>query len=58
MSSQESISDLVEKHRQLELLIQQELQSPSYSDLRIMELKREKLRIKDQMSTLESNQVH
>lgn len=58
MSTPESISDLAEKHRQLELLIQQELQSPSYSDLRIMELKREKLRIKDQISVLESKHVH
>ena len=58
MPSQENISELTEKHRQLELLIQQELQSPSFSDLRIMELKREKLRIKDQISTLEIKQVH
>ncbi len=53
MSLQGHIGELVAKHRALEVKIKEELAHPSSDDLKIAELKRKKLRIKDQLSSLE-----
>ena len=52
------LAELSEKHRLLEMRIQEELASPSADDLRINRLKKEKLRIKDEMAKLKGNGQH
>jgi hypothetical protein len=46
------IAELEEKHQKLKAEIQEELQHPGCSSLHLTELKREKLRIKDQLESL------
>ncbi len=53
MAMQEHLTELSEKHRKLELAIEEELQHPSCDILRINALKKQKLRIKDKMTMLE-----
>ncbi len=52
------LAELSEKHRSLELKIQEELARPSADELQISRLKKEKLRIKDEMIKLQSNSRH
>jgi hypothetical protein len=49
------LAELSEKHRTLERQIEEELARPGADDLTISKLKKEKLRIKDQMSKLQSS---
>lgn len=49
------LAELTEKHRQLERKIEEELARPGADDLQISRLKKEKLRIKDEMSKLQGN---
>ena len=42
------------KHRALETKIQQEMNAPGYNDLTIAELKRRKLKLKDEINRLEA----
>ncbi|HJU31488.1 MAG TPA: DUF465 domain-containing protein [Hyphomicrobiaceae bacterium] len=49
------LAELSEKHRTLELKIQEELARPGSDDLQINRLKKEKLRIKDEMNKLQGN---
>lgn len=49
------VDELSGKHRALDKLIQEELSHPSSDDLRIAELKRQKLIIKDRLAKLRSN---
>lgn len=46
------VSELSDKHRALEKQIEHELARPSSDDLIIAQLKREKLRIKDELARL------
>jgi hypothetical protein len=48
------IAELSEKHRLLERKIQEEQARPGSDDLQIMQLKKEKLKIKEEMARLES----
>ena len=52
------LAELSEKHRLLEMKIQEELARPSADDLQISQLKKEKLRIKDEMAKLKGNGRH
>jgi hypothetical protein len=52
------LAELSEKHRLLEMQIQEELARPSADDLQISQLKKEKLRIKDEMAKLRGNGRH
>ena len=52
------LAELSEKHRMLEMKIQEELARPSADDLQINRLKKEKLRIKDEMAKLKGNGRH
>jgi hypothetical protein len=52
------LAELSEKHRLLEMRIQEELARPSTDDLQINRLKKEKLRIKDEMTKLNSSDRH
>ena len=49
------LAELSEKHRMLEMRIQEELARPGADDLQINRLKKEKLRIKEEMTKLQGN---
>jgi hypothetical protein len=52
------LSELSERHRSLEQRIQEEMARPSADELQVSRLKKEKLRIKDEMLKLKSNSRH
>ncbi len=52
------LAELSEQHRLLEQKIREELARPSADDLQISQLKKEKLRIKDEILKLQSNSRH
>jgi hypothetical protein len=52
------LAELSEKHRSLERQIEEELNRPGADDLQISRLKKEKLKIKDEMTKLESRTRH
>ncbi len=52
MSLQAHISELEAKHKALKEEIEEELAHPSSDDLHIAELKRQKLRLKDEIARL------
>lgn len=54
MSLQAHLSELTAKHKALETEIAEELAHPGSDDLHIAELKRKKLRIKDEIARLEA----
>jgi hypothetical protein len=54
MSLQSHLSELTAKHKALELQIEEELSHLSSDDLAIAELKRKKLKLKDEISRLEA----
>jgi hypothetical protein len=56
MSVQEHIEALRSKHLDLKQEIEQENQRPHPDDLHIAELKRQKLRIKDEITQLETEE--
>ena len=47
------LAELSEKHRLLERKLQEEMARPGADDLQISRLKKEKLKIKDEMSKLQ-----
>lgn len=47
------LARLSEKHRQLELKIREEMARPGADDIQIVQWKREKLKLKDQIAKLE-----
>lgn len=52
MAVEAHIAELSSKHQKLEKEIREELQHPGADDLRIAELKRQKLRLKDEIERL------
>jgi hypothetical protein len=52
MALEAHLAELTVKHQKLEERIREELQHPSSDDLTITELKREKLRLKDEIERL------
>ncbi len=52
------LAELSEKHRMLEMKIQEEMARPGGDDLQISRLKKEKLRIKEEMTKLQDNSQH
>jgi hypothetical protein len=54
MSLQTHLSELTAKHRALESQIEEELSHPGSDDLAITELKRKKLKLKDEITRLEA----
>jgi hypothetical protein len=52
------LAELSEKHRMLEQKIQEELSRPGSDDLQIIRLKKEKLKIKDELTKLEGPSRH
>jgi hypothetical protein len=58
MALQGHIQELSEKHKRIEQLIETELSHPDWDDVRVAALKKEKLRIKDELERLRSGTVH
>ena len=58
MAIEARIRELGARHQSLELAIQDELSRPSADDLRLKDLKRQKLRLKEELETLRAQQVH
>jgi len=54
MALQGTIEDLTEKHRKLEQLIAAEMAQPDWDETRVAALKKQKLRIKDELERLRS----
>ena len=52
------IAELSERHRTLDRKIEEELARPTVDDLRVVELKREKLRLKDELERLKHELSH
>jgi hypothetical protein len=55
MSLESRIKELSDRHKRLEAAIAAELKHPAGDDVRIHELKRKKLRLKDEIATLRTN---
>ncbi|MBN9532580.1 MAG: DUF465 domain-containing protein [Alphaproteobacteria bacterium] len=55
MALQGHIQELSEKHRKLEQLIESEMAHPVWDETRVAALKREKLRIKDELERLRTS---
>jgi len=58
MAQPAQVDELAAKHKALERMIQEEIERPGSSDLRIAELKRRKLQLKDQMNGLRAKTRH
>ena len=58
MSVQAHLGELAAKHKALEAELQDAMSHPASTDAEIAELKRKKLRIKDEMSKLEVQMQH
>jgi hypothetical protein len=58
MALQGHIQELSEKHRELEELIESEMAQPDWNEQRISALKKQKLRIKDELERLKSDSIH
>jgi len=58
MDMQEHLAELSAQHSRLEQLIKDELTHPSTNTLRLTDLKRQKLRIKDEIAQLERRRLH
>lgn len=54
MSMASHLSALEQKHRTLEQLIEDELSRPSADEVRVRELKRQKLKLKDEITRIRS----
>ncbi|MDH4384407.1 MAG: DUF465 domain-containing protein [Caulobacter sp.] len=54
MALEARLKELDNRHRKLDRTIETETNSPSTSDLRIRELKRQKLRLKEEIEGLKS----
>ncbi len=52
------IAELSERHRTLDRKIEEELARPTVDDLRIVDLKRQKLRLKDELERLKHEPSH
>jgi hypothetical protein len=55
MSLESRIKELSERHKRIEAAIAAEMKHPAGDDVRIHELKRKKLRLKDEIATLRTN---
>ena len=55
MAIEARIRELDARHQSLEQLIAEEMSHPSSDDLRVRELKRQKLKLKEEMESLRSH---
>ncbi len=52
MATKAQMETLTKRHQELESAITAETKHPAFDELRVVELKRQKLRVKDQMAEL------
>lgn len=57
MALEAHIKELTEKHKKLKEIIESEMSHPDWDEMRVAALKKEKLRLKDEIERLRS-QVH
>ncbi|HEY5046594.1 MAG TPA: DUF465 domain-containing protein [Rhizomicrobium sp.] len=57
MALQGHIQELSDKHKKLQQMIESEMARPDWDEIRIVALKKEKLRVKDELERLRSS-VH
>ena len=55
MSLNSHLAELARRHRSLEKQIETELHHPAMSDLKLVELKRKKLHLKDEIEKLQAS---
>lgn len=55
MALQGHIQELSEKHKKLQEMIEAEMAHPDWDEIRVQALKKEKLRIKDELERLRSS---
>lgn len=55
MTVQAHLTELTEKHRQLKQAIEEEMQHTSHDTIRLAELKRRKLKVKDEIARLQNH---
>ncbi len=55
MSIEARLETLNERHRELETKLSEERRHPAFDDIRVQDLKRKKLAIKDEMAALQLN---
>ena len=55
MALEGHIQELSEKHRKLEEIIDEEMAHPDWDEVRVAALKKEKLRIKDELERLRTS---
>lgn len=58
MAVEAHLDELTQKHRQLDRKIEEEMARPYADDLKIQELKRQKLRLKDEIARLQAQTRH
>lgn len=58
MTNQALLAELEQKHRALEAELEEARTHPSVDDLRVAELKRRKLQLKDEIERLRQQAVH
>ncbi|HEX3755283.1 MAG TPA: DUF465 domain-containing protein [Rhizomicrobium sp.] len=58
MALQGQIKHLSNQHRKIEEIIDAEMANPDWDELRIAALKKQKLRIKDQLERLRGASIH
>jgi hypothetical protein len=58
MSLDARIRELSARHRNLENAIEAELKRPAFDDVRLSSMKKEKLRLKDEIAALSERHVH
>jgi len=58
MALEGHIHELAEKHKKLEELIETEMAHPDWSEYRVSALKKQKLRIKDELERLRGTSIH
>ncbi|MCT8971703.1 YdcH family protein [Microbaculum marinisediminis] len=51
------LAELVEKHRALERSIEEEMSRPHADDIRVADMKKKKLRLKEQIEQLRTKEV-
>lgn len=55
MAVEARIRELGSRHQSLEKAIQDEMRRPSHDDLKLQELKRQKLKLKDELESLRAS---
>jgi hypothetical protein len=55
MAMEARIRELGSRHQSLEQAIQEELRHPAHDELRLKELKRQKLKLKEELESLRGN---